>query len=62
MLSAVFDRYGLFDAYVKTEKSLQIIIYNVKKRSAHERTVEFTGAEDGDRTRDPNLGKVVLYL
>ena len=33
-----------------------------KNGPLNERTVEFAGAEDGDRTRDPNLGKVVLYL
>ena len=32
-----------------------------KKKDPLTRGSEFSGAEDGIRTRDPNLGKVVLY-
>ncbi len=33
----------------------------VKRADLESRLPTFNGAEDGARTRDPNLGKVVLY-
>ena len=69
MLVAVFDRYGSFDAYdfretcERTSTPLVKGLVNKKRASSKMlKALEFTGAEDGDRTRDPNLGKVVLYL
>ena len=32
-----------------------------KKGPAFRLTLKYTGADNGARTRDPNLGKVVLY-
>ena len=40
---------------------MEIRNYAEKKRAAEKPLVEDSGADNGVRTRDPHLGKVVLY-